>query len=75
MDTQITSAGTIGAPIGNDRLLGIEDVATILDVCPVTASCVMKESGRSIVLHRRVYILETNLLAYLHEQEAGHVAR
>ena len=36
-----------GKPIGNDKLLSISDIADILGVCPVTASMVMKDSGRS----------------------------
>ncbi len=56
--------------IGSDRLLSIQNVSETLGVCPVTASKIMKESGRSITLHRKIYILESSFLAYLREQEA-----
>ena len=55
--------------IGTDRLLGIRNVSKITGLCPVTASQLIKESGREIVLHRRKYILESSLLAYLKEVE------
>ncbi|GEM_PF-5749280 len=58
-----------GRNIGNDRLLSIEDVASILHVCPVTASKIMKDTGRSITLRRRIYILESNFLNFLREIE------
>lgn len=55
--------------IGSDRLLSIQNVSEITGFCPVIASRLMKESGREIVLHRRKYILESSLLAYLREME------
>ena len=55
--------------IGSDRLLGIQNVSETLGVCPVTASRIMKESGRSITLHRKIYILESSFLAFLRERE------
>ena len=42
---------------------------------PVTASKLMKESGRAIALHRRVYILESSFYAYLHELEVNDPCR
>ncbi|BAK45824.1 hypothetical protein EGYY_28470 [Eggerthella sp. YY7918] len=57
--------------IGSDRLLSIQNVSEITGLCPVTASVLMKESGREIVLHRRKFILESSLLAYLRELEVG----
>ena len=42
---------------------------------PVTASKMMKESGRAIALHRRIYILESSFFAYLHELEASEPCR
>lgn len=55
--------------IGSDRLLSIQNVSEITGFCPVVASRLMKESGREIVVHRRKYILESSLLAYLRELE------
>lgn len=59
----------IGQPIGNDRLLSINDVANILGVCPVTASLIMKDTGHSIAIRRRIYILESALLSFFHKME------
>lgn len=63
------SDGQTTEHIGDDRLLRIHDVQEILDVNEVTASRVMKESGRHIILHRKVYILESSLLAFLRKKE------
>lgn len=57
-------------PIGNDRLLGIADIQDRTGFGAVTASKLMDESGYAIVLHRRKFILESNLLRYLHSKEA-----
>lgn len=59
----------------NERLLGISDVSKMTGLSPVTASKFMKESGRAIALHRRVYILESSLFAYLHELEVSNPCR
>lgn len=55
--------------LGRERLLGIPDVCAITGFCPAVASTFMKESGRALELHRRVFILESSLFAYLHELE------
>lgn len=55
--------------LGNDRLLGLHEVAEILACCPVTASRIIKESGYGIVLHRRLFILQSSFNKYLKEQE------
>lgn len=55
--------------LGRERLLGIAEVCKITGLSPVTASKLMKESGRAIALHRRIYILESSFFAYLHELE------
>lgn len=69
VDSSINS-NSMGQPIGNDKLLSINDVANILGVCPVTASMVMKDTGHCIAIRRRVYILESSLLSFLHKMEA-----
>lgn len=56
--------------IGSDRLLGIQAVADSFGVCPVTASRIIDDTGCAIILHRKKYILESSLYAYLREQEA-----
>lgn len=60
--------GAFVAGIGNDRLLGISDVAQITRTCPVTASRIIDETGYGIVLHRKKYILQSNLLKFLQSQ-------
>ena len=60
--------GAIGTTIGSDRLLGITDVAAITRTCPVTASRIIDETGYGIVLHRKKYILQSNLLKFLQSQ-------
>ena len=57
--------------VGRERLLGIEDVREITGLGQVAASKLMKESGRAIRLHRRVYVLESSFFAYLHELEVS----
>lgn len=59
----------IGKPIGNDRLFTISDVANILNVSSVTASMIMKDSGYSITIGRRVYILESNFIHFLNNKK------
>lgn len=62
-----------GSKLGEDRLLSIRDVSAITGLGGVTASALMRESGREIVMHRRKFILESSLLAYLRElEEGGH---
>lgn len=58
--------------LGRERLLGIPDVCAITGFCPAVASTFMKESGRALELHRRVFILESSLFAYLHELEGAN---
>ncbi|RHB55754.1 hypothetical protein DW878_05070 [Olsenella sp. AM39-30AC] len=60
------------ASIGSERLLSIADVCAMTGFCPVTASKFMKESGRSLTLHRRVFILESSFYSYLHELEEAN---
>lgn len=57
--------------LGRECLLGIPEVCQMTGLSPVTASKLMKESGRAIALHRRIYILESSFFAYLHELEVS----
>lgn len=66
---QASPAVSYGHNLGHERLLGISEVCKITGLSPVTASKMMKESGRAIALHRRIYILESSFFAYLHELE------
>lgn len=58
-----------GKPLGNDRLLGISDVAEIFNICEPKASKLMKLSGHHVVYARKIYILESNLLSFVKELE------
>lgn len=58
-----------GKPLGNDRLLGISDVAEIFNICEPKASELMKFSGHHVVYARKIYILESNLLSFVKELE------
>jgi hypothetical protein len=61
-------------PLGTDKLLSISAISDLLGVCPVTASRIMKESGRSITLHRRVFVLQSSFMQYMHELESRKVS-
>lgn len=61
----------LGRPLGDDRLLTAADVSELMGFCPVTASRFMKESGYAIIVRRRVYILESNLLKHMRKQGAA----
>lgn len=51
--------------IGEDRLLSIADVVEKTGFCRTVASALMDETGKAIVMHRRKYILESDLLSHL----------
>lgn len=72
---QASPAVSVNPNLGRERLLGISDVSQMTGLSPVTASKFMKESGRAIALHRRVYILESSLFEYLHELEMSKPCR
>lgn len=72
---QAPTAVSSDSNLGHERLLGIAEVCKITGLSPVTASKMMKESGRAIALHRRIYILESSFFAYLHELEASEPCR
>lgn len=74
MEFSVTTEAGVKAPatnmtLGRERLLGIEDVCHITGLGEVTASKLMKESGRAIRLHRRLYVLESSFFSFLHEKE------
>lgn len=72
---QASPADSFSPSLGHERLLGITEVCKITGLSPVTASKLMKESGRAIALHRRIYILESSFFAYLHELEVSEPCR
>lgn len=61
--------------IGRERLLGVPEVCQLTGMCPVTASKAMKESGRCIRLHRRLYVLESSFFRWLKELEVSQPCR
>ena len=60
--TDITTCAPPAVHIGKERLLGVVDVCDITGLSPVTAAKLMRETGRCIRLHRRLYILEASFL-------------
>lgn len=66
---QASPAVSFNPNLGHERLLGIAEVCKITGLSPVTASSLMKESGRAIALHRRIFILESSFFSYLRELE------
>lgn len=57
------------ANVATNSLLDRSDVSRLMGVSPTTASKIMKESGRSIRVHSRLYILRDSLFQYLRECE------
>lgn len=72
---QASPADFSSPELGRERLLGISEICKMTGLSPVTASKLMKESGRAIALHRRVYILESSFFAYLRELEVSEPCR
>lgn len=68
---QASPAVSCGPNLGHERLLGISEVCQLTGLSPVTASKLMKESGRAIALHRRIFILESSFFSYLRELEVN----
>jgi len=65
----VQTSNEIPEEVRISRLLSIKDVADIMNVTNVTASKIIKESGYGIILHRRVFILESSFYKYLSEME------
>lgn len=57
--------------LGNERILSVADVCNIMGFCPTVAAQFMKESGYCLAIHRRLFILESSLLKYLHDLEVA----
>lgn len=58
--------------LGKEALLGVPEICQMTGLCPVTAAKLMKETGKCLQLHRRLYVLESTFLNFLHEQEASN---
>lgn len=57
--------------LGKEALLGVPEVCQMTGLCPATASRLMKETGKCLFLHRRLFVLESSFLNYLHELEVS----
>lgn len=65
----MSDSNSTGAPLGNDRVLSVGDVCDVMGFCPETAVKFIRETGYALVIHRRIFILQSSLIRYLHEQE------
>ena len=67
MDTISASAPAAATykRLGTDRLLSTNDLCEILGCCPKTAKRIARESGFSIITHRKVFVLESSFLHYM----------
>lgn len=74
-NSTVSEAGvTPAAPLvvlGRERLLDVPEVCKLTGLGEVTASKLMKETGRCLKLHSRLYVIESSFFAYLHEMEAN----
>lgn len=71
-DAGVNSSSTPSVPsivLGRERLLGVPDICQLTGLGEVTASRLMKESGRCLKLHGRLYVIDTSFFAYLHSME------
>lgn len=57
--------------LGRETLLGRPEICQITGLCPTTASKLMKETGKCLQLHRRLYVLESSFFNYLHNLEVN----
>ena len=55
--------------IGRERLLGVAGICELTELGKVTASKLLKETRRCIRIHRRLFVLESSFLDWLHELE------
>lgn len=58
-------------PIESQRVLCTKEVAAYLGVCTVTATKIMRESGKAFRVAHRVLITENNLRDYLKSLEGA----
>lgn len=57
--------------IGREHLLGVPEICKITGLGEVTAAKLMKETGRCLKLHGRLYVIESSFFTYLHEMEVN----
>lgn len=56
---------------GRERLLGVTEIRELTGLGEVAAASLMKESGRCLKLHSRLFVIESSFFEYLHELEVS----
>ena len=73
VDSTVPKAGVMPAPprivLGHERLLGVTEIRELTGLGEVAAASLMKESGRCLKLHSRLFVIESSFFEYLHERE------
>lgn len=65
---------TLASPrivLGRERLLGVTEIRELTGLGEVAAASLMKESGRCLKLHSRLFVIESSFFEYLHELEVS----
>lgn len=57
--------------LGRERLLGVTEIRELTGLGEVAAASLMKESGRCLKLHSRLFVIESSFFEYLHELEVS----
>ena len=57
--------------LGCERLLGVTEIRELTGLGEVAAASLMKESGRCLKLHSRLFVIESSFFEYLHELEVS----
>lgn len=57
--------------LGRERLLDVSDIRELTGLGEVAAASLMKESGRCLKLHSRLFVIESSFFEYLHELEVS----
>ena len=67
VDSAIPKAGIAPAPprvvLGRERLLGVTEIRELTGLGEVAAASLMKESGRCLKLHSRLFVIESSFLS------------
>lgn len=73
VDSTVPKASVMSAPprivLGRERLLGVTEIRELTGLGEVAAASLMKESGRCLKLHSRLFVIESSFFEYLHELE------
>lgn len=67
VDSVVPKAGIVPAPprvvLGRERLLGVTEIRELTGLGEVAAASLMKESGRCLKLHSRLFVIESSFLS------------